>query len=155
MYAALSMIFRTIKRVLKTLNVNKYCFLRAFFPAICLHYWKQWMETGGPILFRPPSLFFLCPFTRCRSDVSPPAGELSFLLELAGGTGAFTFTDTYCTMSAKAVSRGLDWYSMPCFAHRDFTKGVTLWKLCRGMVGKRLWREGERQLPDLMASSEL
>lgn len=48
----------------------------------------------------------------------------------------------YLTMSCKAVSRGFTWYWMPCLAHRDFTSGATLYKLCRGMVGKRLQRVG-------------
>lgn len=39
----------------------------------------------------------------------------------------FPGSDTHCTMSAKAESKGLDWYSMPCLAHRDCTRGATLW----------------------------
>lgn len=46
----------------------------------------------------------------------------------------------YLMMSCKALSSGFSWYWMPCLAHRDFTRGATLWKLCRGMVGKRLGR---------------
>lgn len=45
-------------------------------------------------------------------------------------------------MSTKALSRGFSWYLMPCLAHRDFTKGAILCKLCRGMVGKRLGSQG-------------
>lgn len=44
----------------------------------------------------------------------------------------------YPMMSIRALSSGFSWYSMPCLAHRDFTSGAILCKLCRGMVGKRL-----------------
>lgn len=39
----------------------------------------------------------------------------------------FPSSDTHWTMSAKAENRGLDWYFMPCLAHRDCTRGATLW----------------------------
>lgn len=47
-------------------------------------------------------------------------------------------------MSCRALSSGFSWYLMPCLAHRDFTNGATLCKLCRGMVGKRLGTAGIR-----------
>lgn len=57
----------------------------------------------------------------------------------------------YRTMSCKALSSGFSWYWMPCLAHRDFTSGAILWKLCRGMVGNRLRgaRGSVRVLPPL------
>ena len=46
----------------------------------------------------------------------------------------------YPMMSCRARSSGFSWYSMPCLAHSDLTRGAILCRLCRGMVGKRLGR---------------
>ena len=55
-----------------------------------------------------------------------------------GGSPTPMPTPPYPMMSCRARSSGFSWYSMPCLAHRDLTRGAILCRLCRGMVGKRL-----------------
>ncbi len=49
-------------------------------------------------------------------------------------------TLTYRMISAKAEKRGFTRYGIPCFLQRDCTRGAILYKLWRGIVGKRLKR---------------
>lgn len=74
---------------------------------------------------------------------TPALAQCAPLLRSVSALGASTHAPhPYLMMSCRALSSGFSWYSMPCFSHRDFTSGATLWKLCRGMVGKRLRRAG-------------